>query len=262
MNRLDRYYIPPGVPARPPAPPLPRKGILLMPPPHPPPSRQQPRHPPQMMMPAPSQFHGAPGAAAAAAGPQSLPMQQQPPPPPHPDAAHPPGSRRPLPPRLLDYEAGVGLQPMLPPRPLDSQNLASAMSLPDHSSPRMALQRILDLYEKGDHREAAAFMRRLSFPAFRQILPQLPADIFVESMPHSLPILEALYAKLFLAGDSKLLGKAQSLRPEAVVWQLVKFFASQDDGLLQVSSATGQGRTARLFASSQDLDFLGCLYYA
>ena len=225
MNRLDRYYIPPGVPARPPAPPLPRKGILLMPPPHPPPSRQ-PRHS-QQMGPHP-QFH---------AGPQSLPLQ----PPLPPD---PPGSRRPLPPRLLDYEAAVGMQPSLPPRPLDSQNVASAMSLhasSDHSgSPRMALQRILDLYERGDHREAAAFMRRLPFPAFRQILPQLPADIFVESMPHSLPILEALYAKLFLAGDSKLLGKAQSLRPEAVVWQLVKFFASQDDGLLQVSSATGQ----------------------
>ena len=80
-------------------------------------------------------------------------------------------------------------------------------------------------------------------------MPQLPADIFVESMPHSLPILEALYAKLFLAGDSKLLGKAQSLRPEAVVWQLVKFFASQDDGLLQVSSSTGQGRPETAFAS-------------
>ena len=132
MNRLDRYYIPPGVPARPPAPPLPRKGILLMPPPHPPPSSssssRQPRHlPPQPQ----SQFH------AAAAGPQSLPMQPE-----------PPGSRRPLPPRLLDY----GL-PSLPPRPLDSQNVASAMSLhgaagpvdPHSSSPRMALQRILDL---------------------------------------------------------------------------------------------------------------------
>ena len=107
------------------------------------------------------------------------------------------------------------------------------------------LNRAPSQYEKGDHREAAAFMRRLPFPAFRSILPQLPADIFVESMPHSLPILEALYAKLFLAGDSKLLGKAQSLRPEAVVWQLVKFFASQDDGLLQVSSATGQARTTQ-----------------
>ena len=222
MNRLDRYYIPPGVPARPPAPPLPRKGILMMPPP-PPPMRSQPQWQIQQQ---PAQF-------------QSLPPQQQQPPPPQAvvvttsaassssaskvrnvDRMPPMMSRRPLP-RISEYESRTAIA-------ADPQGLASAMSLPE-SSPRIALQRILVLYENGEHREAAAFMRRLSFPAFRQILPQLPADIFIESMPHSLPILEALYAKLFLAGDSKLLGKAQSLRPEAVVWQLVKFFASQDD---------------------------------
>ena len=49
-------------------------------------------------------------------------------------------------------------------------------------------------------REAAAFLRRLSPGTFKQLLPQLPTDLFIESMPHSLPILEALYAKLFLAG--------------------------------------------------------------
>ena len=131
---------------------------------------------------------------------------------------------------------------------LDSHNLSTAMSLHMHhppgaseaaGSPRQALQRILALYENGEHREAAAFMRRLSFPVFRQLLPQLPADIFVDSMPHSLPILEALYAKIFFGGGGggggvdgglSALGRAQSLRPEAVVWQLVKFFASQDEG--------------------------------
>jgi hypothetical protein len=84
----------------------------------------------------------------------------------------------------------------------DSQNVTTAMMLSD-TSPRQALQRILFLYENGEHREAAAFMRRLSFQTFRQILPQLPADIFVESMPHSLPILEALYAKIFLGNGNQ-----------------------------------------------------------
>ncbi len=115
-----------------------------------------------------------------------------------------------------------------------SQNLASAMALPDMNSgsPRMALQKILYLYENGEHREAANFMRRLNFVTFKSILPQLPADIFIESMPHSLPILEALYAKLFLQQSKpsadNLICRANSLRPEAVVWQLVKFFASQE----------------------------------
>jgi hypothetical protein len=147
--------------------------------------------------------------------------------------------RRPVAPRApIVYEE----LRLLPPGAVDSQNVASAMALPD-ASPRMALQRILALYENGEHREAAAFMRRLSFPAFRAILPQLPADIFIESMPHSLPILEALYARLFAAdgcsGDALLLGKAQNLRPEAVVWQLVKFFAGQDDGRAVATAASG-----------------------
>ncbi len=118
----------------------------------------------------------------------------------------------------------------------DSHSVATAMGLQE-ASPRQALQRILVLYERGEHREAAAFMRRLSFNTFRAMLPQLPADVFVESMPHSLPILEALYAKLFMAAGNRpcfsqelLGGRAESLRPEAVVWQLVKFFAGQDDG--------------------------------
>jgi hypothetical protein len=125
----------------------------------------------------------------------------------------------------MDYEE-LGARPA-------SQNTASAMTIAD-VSPRLALQRILVLYENGEHREAAAFLRRLAPPTFRQLLPQLPADLFIESMPHSLPILEALYAKLFLAGDKiwQETRATSNLRPEAVVWQMVRFFASQEDGLI------------------------------
>ena len=230
MSRLDRYYIPPGVPARPPAPPLPRKGILLLPPPPPPqtPSvlQQQARLQQQQQQPnGASNWAYQPGPNTYQQ-PTMMVMQPQ--------EKIGRGVRRPLPrpsSRFLANpyeELHPSMRPTMGPV-LDSHNVATAMALPD-SSPRLALQKILVLYEKGEHREAAAFMRRLSFSTFKQLLPQLPADIFIDSMPHSLPILEALYAKLFLAGDTKLLSKAQSLRPEAVVWQLVKFFASQDDG--------------------------------
>ena len=152
-------------------------------------------------------------------------------------------ARMPIP-RLvgIDYEE---LPPLAGAGRLDSQNVTTAMMLSD-TSPRQALQRILFLYENGEHGEAAAFKRRLTFQTVRQILPQLPADIFVESMPHSLPILEALYAKIFLGNgnqpvpgaESKLFGRASSLRPEAVVWQLVKFFAGQEEEM----TASGQMR--------------------
>ena len=105
-----------------------------------------------------------------------------------------------------------------------SRQMAS-LSIAD-MSPRLALQRILALFERGEQREAAAFLHRLSITTFRQILPDLPTDLFVESLPQSLPVLEALYAKLFLAGGKKL-PAAISVSPETVIWQLVKFFACQ-----------------------------------
>ena len=95
------------------------------------------------------------------------------------------------------------------------------------------MQRILALYDRGDHREAAAFIRRLTYATFRQLVDELPMNTFVESaMPHSLPILEAIYAKLFLnTGETKNSVNLpnEKYSAENVVWQIVKYFASQDD---------------------------------
>ena len=52
------------------------------------------------------------------------------------------------------------------------------------------------LYERGEYREAAAFTRRVSSPTYRQIVTELPIDRFVDAMPHSMPVLEAIYAKV------------------------------------------------------------------
>jgi hypothetical protein len=52
------------------------------------------------------------------------------------------------------------------------------------------------LYEHAQYREAASFIQRLSVGTFRIILRELPLDIFVEAMPHSVPIMEALYTKV------------------------------------------------------------------
>ena len=64
---------------------------------------------------------------------------------------------------------------------------------------RRTRQRIMLLYERGQHREAAAFIRRISPPTYRQIVTELPMDRFVDSMPHSMPVLEAIYAKVRVA---------------------------------------------------------------
>ncbi len=111
-------------------------------------------------------------------------------------------------------------------------------------SPKLALHRILALYEKGDHREAAAFIRRLTYATFRQLVDDLPMSAFIETaMPHSLPILEAVYAKLFLKNGEAKGGSPGSpvnipeqYSPENVVWQIVKYFASQDEDSLPSTS--------------------------
>ena len=59
----------------------------------------------------------------------------------------------------------------------------------------------------------------------------------MEALPQSLPVLEALYAKLFVAGSKKMAG-AVNVSPEQVIWQLVKFFATQEDQSL----ASREGR--------------------
>ena len=63
----------------------------------------------------------------------------------------------------------------------------ASLSIAD-MSPRLALQRILALFEKGEQREAAGFLNRLSITTFRQVLPDLPTDLFVESLPQVLPL--------------------------------------------------------------------------
>ena len=62
--------------------------------------------------------------------------------------------------------------------------------------------------------------------------------MFVDCLPGSLPLLEAVYSKLFLPGVKTPLpaGTAAGLAttPETVIWQLVRFFAGQEDQLHQV----------------------------
>ena len=95
-------------------------------------------------------------------------------------------------------------------------------------SPKLVKQRILLLYEKGEHREAAAFIRRISPSTYRQVVSELPMDIFMESMPHTMPILEAIYGKLYFQGNGSSLGLPDHFAPASVIWQIVHFFACAD----------------------------------
>lgn len=91
------------------------------------------------------------------------------------------------------------------------------------------------LSDNKQYRESANFINRLSGNTFGVIVHDLPVDLFIESMPQSLPIIESLYAKVFLSdGILQTRNSIQFLRPESVVMQMVKYFAQQQqDGTVQ-----------------------------
>ena len=105
-----------------------------------------------------------------------------------------------------------------------------AMSVSD-VSPNVAIRRILLLYENLQYREAASFINRLNYCTFRAIVTELPIDVLVESIPNSLPILEALYAKVFLCTSDGLTVSFKFLHPENVIMQMVRLFALQNPNI-------------------------------
>ncbi|OXA57097.1 hypothetical protein Fcan01_06856 [Folsomia candida] len=118
----------------------------------------------------------------------------------------------------------------LPPLPVESESRVSSMTIAD-VSPRLALKKVLILYEHAQYREAASFINRVSVGTFRIILRELPMDVFVEAMPHSLPILEALFAKIYSAEGPRV--DLQLLKPEHVIMHMVKFFSRDDNTATQ-----------------------------
>ncbi|XP_018494384.1 uncharacterized protein LOC100901772 [Galendromus occidentalis] len=107
--------------------------------------------------------------------------------------------------------------------PPSTQARIQSMTISD-VSPGLAIRRILRMYESAQHKEAANFINRLNQSTFRSILSDLPIEVFIETMPSTLPMLEAIYAKVFLADGIE--PTLKPLKPDAVVFQMVKLFAS------------------------------------
>lgn len=109
--------------------------------------------------------------------------------------------------------------------PLESESRVSSMTIAD-ISPRIAVKKVLLLYEHAQYNEAANFIDRLSVTTFRIILRELPIDIFIEAMPHSLSILESLYTKVFASDSTG--SSLKSLKPYSVLMHIVSFFSRDD----------------------------------
>ncbi|XP_031847387.2 uncharacterized protein LOC116433441 isoform X1 [Nomia melanderi] len=93
------------------------------------------------------------------------------------------------------------------------------------SNPRMALRSLLRLYEGRQYREAAGLLAKLPHYTLKATLPDIPVDLLIETLPHSLALLEALYARLaeLNVNDAKI------LRVEQVLWKIVHLISTSQD---------------------------------
>ncbi|XP_071865864.1 uncharacterized protein isoform X1 [Bombus fervidus] len=114
-----------------------------------------------------------------------------------------------------------------------TQFLVGQVGLPEDegSNPRMALRRLLRLYEGRQYREAAAFLMKLPHYTLKTTLPDIPVDLLIETLPHSLSLLEALYSRLVELN----VDDAKILKVEQVLWRIVHLISiSQDHFRLRI----------------------------
>ena len=107
---------------------------------------------------------------------------------------------------------------------LDTRPPSSAGGSSNEISPRLAVKRISLLTSHQQYQDAADFIHKLPGITVRSVLSDLPMEGIISSMPLSLPVIEALYCT---SADAS----AELLHVDRVVWQMVRFFAQQEECL-------------------------------
>ncbi|XP_020284409.1 uncharacterized protein LOC109855037 isoform X2 [Pseudomyrmex gracilis] len=90
---------------------------------------------------------------------------------------------------------------------------------------RTSVHKLLRLYEGRQYREAAAFLMKLPHYTLKATLPDIPVDLLIETLPHSLALLEALYSRLVELN----LSDTKILRIEQVLWRIVHLISTGQD---------------------------------
>ena len=92
-------------------------------------------------------------------------------------------------------------------------------------SPGFAIRKIALLFENRRWEDCALLINKLSMITLRTILSELPVDLIIDSVPSSLPIVEALYMRMYNSGDPSSF-PSHNLHPEQLIGKLVKWMAS------------------------------------
>ncbi|KAL3863113.1 hypothetical protein ACJMK2_004887 [Sinanodonta woodiana] len=91
--------------------------------------------------------------------------------------------------------------------------------------PSFTLRKVAQLFETKKYGECATLIRRLNCVALDAILHEVPVDVLLDSLPHSLVILESLYVKLYEETDAPGNFPREELKMDEFLRKLVAFFA-------------------------------------
>ncbi|XP_078487219.1 uncharacterized protein LOC100176502 [Ciona intestinalis] len=89
--------------------------------------------------------------------------------------------------------------------------------------PGYALRRIALLYESNKNEDVASLIKDLSKSSLSKIYPDFPIDLFIEGIPHTLCIINALYSRVFMERPQKF--PLDKLPFGTLVMQIVKLYA-------------------------------------
>ncbi|XP_015126122.1 uncharacterized protein LOC107047800 [Diachasma alloeum] len=97
------------------------------------------------------------------------------------------------------------------------------------TNPRVALRRLLRLYEGRQYREAANFLGKLPRYTLASTLPNIPVDLVIETLPRSLALLETLYQRFADMENINQNDLIRLLRVDQVLWKIIHLISQSPD---------------------------------
>lgn len=118
----------------------------------------------------------------------------------------------------------IGVDMMAPPPEVPSQYSWQ----PAEMNPNLVIRKILVLFEYHRHEDVAHIIKAITEKTLKAIATELPIPLFIEGIPRTLPILDAVYGRVFnSAGVQKF--PFNLMQPESVIMQLIRLFAHSED---------------------------------
>ncbi|XP_014676302.1 PREDICTED: uncharacterized protein LOC106816238 isoform X2 [Priapulus caudatus] len=99
---------------------------------------------------------------------------------------------------------------------------------PCEMNPALVIRKILVLFEYHRHDEVAHIIRAITDQTLKAIATELPIALFIDGVPRTLPIIDAVYTRVFLSAGVQRF-PFNLMQPESVIMQLIRLFAHSDE---------------------------------